>query len=543
MTTFSETTLPALIFSVPAGHPKGDVPALGRLTVNEAQAVDQAWMIWGCETNDLYTHTDSTGSGALFYEAESRTVQGGAAIASASGVNASPAGSTTNNIVRHTALTTEYTSLLSTQATGGGSHLSHAGSFRVLLRARISAAVSTETVSVAFEWSYGDFRRFARNDAAIVTYADLSQWRLLDLGIVTIPRLVGTQRWEGRVVAKSTSAGTDLDLDCIMLIPVDVASGEAAAVPSAPSPTGLIALDNFNQTAGALTGKTAETGGVWVGAGDTDDFSVSGSGTVTRAATSDTANIGRYGTLDVNQSGVYVQAQTFWTVLSQAADYKHGIIARYADTNNWAMADIFYDSGVGWFFEVRKRVAGTITTIKSVGIGTVNTTVASSDAFPMSLQIDSGGRFTAILTGSVLSGVGNFSLTGQDADLVTSGTLGTGDIGIYAENQTASANSFGFSSIQASAYLNDAAIFASQSLEVRHDQVIREDSAGAIWQPVSSYEGDFSRVPVTGREGRSVRFIVKASRNDPATGYDTSIDDISATLAYTPRYLSVPAPA
>jgi hypothetical protein len=97
--------------------------------------------------------------------------------------------------------------------------------------------------------------------------------------------------------------------------------------------------------------------------------------------------------------------------------------------------------------------------------------------------------------------------------------------------------------LQASPITSDAAMFASQSLEIRHNGVIREDSGGTTWQQVSSYEGDFLRVPVTGREGRSIRYIVKACRNDPASGPDSGIDDISATLAVTPRYLSVPAPA
>jgi hypothetical protein len=35
---------------------------------------------------------------------------------------------------------------------------------------------------------------------------------------------------------------------------------------------------------------------------------------------------------------------------------------------------------------------------------------------------------------------------------------------------------------------------------------------------------------------------VKASRNVPPSAPDPAIDDINATLAVTPRYLSVPAP-
>lgn len=87
---------------------------------------------------------------------------------------------------------------------------------------------------------------------------------------------------------------------------------------------------------------------------------------------------------------------------------------------------------------------------------------------------------------------------------------------------------------------DDAAIFASQSLEIRHDRVIREDSGGTIWTPPSRYEGDYLTIPAAGREDRTARIIVKASRNDPDIGADSAIDDISGRLTVTPRYLHVP---
>jgi hypothetical protein len=553
MTTFSETTLPALIFSVPAGHPKGDVPALGRLTVTEAQGADQWWLTWGCETNDRYTHTDSSGSGALFYEAEGRTVQSAAAIASASGVNASPAGSTTNNIVRHTALTTDYVSLLSTQAAGGGAHLTHVGSFRVYVRARTSALVGLETVSVALEWGVGDFRSFARNDAQTIPATDLSNWRLLDLGIVTIPKvLTGTQRWEGRILAKTTITGTDLDLDCLMFVPVDVASGKASALARAAAPTAFTALDGFDQAAGALTGKTAPTGGVWVGAGDASPDWVVGTGGIyagdtaeaTRTVVSgspDAASTGRWVTLDINQTGTYVRSDMAIGTSSGASGLqsRFGLIARYIDSSNWLgflliVPDPFTASP--WYAFI-KRVAGTLTTIA----GSSSTSIAFlsfNTPVELAMTVDSGGKIAGYRDGTLV-------LSGQDSAVATGGALASGDVGLYSEVTTlpAASNIIHYAgSFSAATYTSDAAIFASQSLDIRHDGVIREDSTGTTWQNVSDYEGDLLKVPVTGREGRSVRFIVKASRNPPTLS-DPNIDDISATLAVTPRYLSVPAPA
>ena len=42
--------------------------------------------------------------------------------------------------MRNTALTTSYLAILSTQATGGGAHLSHVGTFRVYARVQVPTA-------------------------------------------------------------------------------------------------------------------------------------------------------------------------------------------------------------------------------------------------------------------------------------------------------------------------------------------------------------------------------------------------------------------
>jgi hypothetical protein len=90
---------------------------------------------------------------------------------------------------------------------------------------------------------------------------------------------------------------------------------------------------------------------------------------------------------------------------------------------------------------------------------------------------------------------------------------------------------------------NDKALFSSQSLEVRHNSVIREDSTGTVWAPVANYYGDYLLVPPSGTEGRTTRVIVKIARLDPfgeyAGGSDASIDDLSARLFVTPRFLVV----
>ena len=66
-----------------------------------------------------------------------------------------------------------------------------------------------------------------------------------------------------------------MTLNEFWLVPVDEGYGVLRAPLSADYGVAVYpGRDEFNQSAGALTGKTAQVGGVWVGAGDADDFNV-----------------------------------------------------------------------------------------------------------------------------------------------------------------------------------------------------------------------------------------------------------------------------
>jgi hypothetical protein len=85
------------------------------------------------------------------------------------------------------------------------------------------------------------------------------------------------------------------------------------------------------------------------------------------------------------------------------------------------------------------------------------------------------------------------------------------------------------------------ALFSGKSMEIRHDGVIQERTTNE-WTQVAKYEGDYLRVPPAGAEGRTVRVIIKADRSTLGSGAASGIDDISARLFVTPRYLVVPSP-
>jgi hypothetical protein len=513
LSAHTETTNPCLVFTETGI--KGDLPALGKLVITEADADDQAFLMWGIQSRYYSSSVDA----ALFYEAEARTAMGGSATA-AGPSGASGGGS---NVMRSAGLTTSYLAILSTQATGGGNHLAHIGDYRVWARVQTPTA-NTGAVSLAMEWAEGDFRRWTRNDATTFP-ADHwdNTWRLVDLGQVSLTQVAqGTQRWEGRVIAKSTVVGDKVDVDCLFLVPITEGSGQVRGLIQAASPTAFLARDEFDQAAGTLAGKTLPVGGTWASGGDPDDLSVETTGhTAQRTAVSDGAyHFAIAGTTTAAPTAVQVDFKSS----AQNTNVNQGVFARYVDANNYVAAYFF--PALVYLDEV---VAGTARRLGYV----FRTDVTAGSWYTIKLMIDSSERCVVYFgaQGSVLSPIiyGN-------ADNATA----TGKFGIFDSNSSATANTRNYDNFLAWSPPDDAAMFASQSLEIRHDRVLREDSAGTLWPPPSKYEGDYLRIPPSQRGSRTLQVIVKGSRSDPDVGPDSGIDDITATLSYRPRYLILP---
>lgn len=526
-----ETTLPVLIFEETID---GTAPALGRLVIDEDGAQTQDWVQAALQMR----RRDPAASAALFYQAESRTPLGTAALA-AGPSGASGAGS---NTILEGSLTPNFRAIMSTQAAGGGSRLSHVGRFLVVARVQ-TPTTNTGAVKVAFEWGQGDLRQFTQNDEVAVYPADdvggwEGTWRRVFLGTVELDKaLVGTQQWEGRLLAKSTVAEDDIYVDTLELWPIGEFYCEVSTALQLSSPTSFAARDEFGQAAGNLAGKTLPVGGVWVAAaGDLDDFIIDTTGkTAQRTAVSDTGSAAFPG------RGAIAGTTSFTDVVAQL-DAKFsarsapagGIIARYIDTNNHLIAYIS-SSGSG-FVTVNLTVAGVAMTLTSQLLA-----VALDTFYTIRLQVDALGRWS-MWFGPQGSTFGSPVISGQHSALATGGALAAGKVGIFDVNQSASAATRNYDNFAAWVPARDAAVFASQSLQLRHDAILREDSAGAIWVPVSKHNGDLLTIPPSGRERQPVRFMVKAQRFDPDYGPDSGIDDISARLFTTDRYLTVPGP-
>ncbi len=531
LSAHSETSGPCLVFTETAIP--GDVPALGRLMITEADAEDQAWVTWGLQSR----YYDSSADAALFYQAEGRTPLSGAATA----VGPTGSSGSGSNVVQHTAVGTSYQAILSTQATGGGNHLKHIGDFNVFARVYVLAlGVVTTGVSFALEWGEGDFRTFTRNAPGTTDVNLTGQWCLVDLGQVHLSRVVaGTQRWEGRVLAKAPQPNITVYIDSLFLVPVTEGSGRVSIAPvSTASPTSYTARDEFDQTAGAVTGKTLPTGGTWGGAGDADDFSVVAGSThnLQRTATADTSgfNNGRLITASGTSGLTTSAAQVDVAASANASEGGPGggVLLRYVDSSNFLYAGIAwypYASPGPYALIFGVVIAGAYTELGAVyghglTLGTSYTVLAT---------VTNAGMVTADIPALGVSD------TRFHSSLATGGVLASGKAGIY-DYWKANASTRTYDNFRAWAPASDAAMFASQSLEIRHDRVVREDSGGTLWVTPTIYEGDYLLIPPAGREGRTNRFFVKASRGIPSAGVDGGIDDISGQLTYEPRYLVVP---
>lgn len=519
----AETTSPVLRFTESALE--GDAYGLGTMVIDDDQGADQWWMVWG-QRSRFY---DGGSTAALFYEAEALTPQGGGSAVALSGASGGTA-------VRKLNLAQAYQSILSTQMASGGPYLSHVGTYRVFSRMQCGSS-HTGDISAYFAWSEGDFRRFTANDPVIFEaepFITGTNWggrqRIVDLGQVTLNEAPqGTQRWEGRVVAKSTSAtlGDALYVDWLMFVPVDEGSGEVNMTPLLQTPTVFTGRDEFDQTAGDLNGKVAPLGGTW-SANTAFDVVTSGGGHV--EITGNTGvNLATLGTATYTDllHEVDWKLQTGGSLLRVA-----GIAARIVDANNYLFAGFLESASI---LVVEVTIAGNATFLKSIPMS-----ITYDQWYRISLQVDANGH-CAVWSRPQGFSPGSPVLTFWSSELATGGALASGKAGIIDTGGTSSLLRY-YDNFVAASIVRDAAVFASQSAEVRWDRFHREDSGGTFWQkPTSAYEGDYLLIPPAGRENRSTEFIVKMSRNQQGEMPDPNIDDLSVRLQYTPRYLVLPS--
>lgn len=545
----STTTLPVL--TILADGIPGDVAALGRLVVSEDDADDQATFIWGARCR----HYSSAATDALFWPCASTTPLNAGAAAAAGPTGAY--GSSSNTIYAN-ALTTTYQDIL--KSTVSTTYWTHVGRYRVLARVQAKSDNAGD-VSVRASYSRGDLTAYTQG-AAVETTA--GQWVICDLGVVNLPPVItGSQRWEFRLQAASTTAGDDVYANWIWLVPVDEGSGLVGV--DTVGATTQIVVDTFEQTSGNLNTKVPapqQSGSVTWAESTAGDMTINT--TADRAERDDVSDSasGGTGTYGYYRNGAFAVVTDALAGQAGSVELRwdgptgsvtgHGLLLRYTDVDNFLCA--VQTSAGGGRFRIIKVVAGEGTLLASHtnyidggGLLPPYTTDSGGAYVRILATVTSGGAVTAALWLHNYAGIGEegymmSSLTTSDAALNGAGALATGKVGIFDINTTANATVRQFDNFRAYTVTSNAACFASRDLELRHDGVVRQDAAGNVWGELVP-EGDLLYVPpslVEHGENRVTELTMKMSRARLDAAGDTSTDDVSATLYATPRFLQLP---
>lgn len=502
----SETVLPALVFTESAIL--GDHPGRLRLAVSEQQGVNQSGLLFGVRARNY----DPTPTARLAYAATALTPLDQATVA--------------GSVVTHPNLSANWTPVLSTQAAGGGAHMTHAGSYRVWARVSTGSAAPP---ALRLLYDIGDFTNAEENDAvAIPTY---SRNYLLDLGEVRIDRArVGEHRWQGVVQAKGLRGGENISIDRLYFQPLD----EYATLlrTRAAGDLGLssfVARDEFNQAAGNLGGKALPLGGNWTTSGAAGDFAVETAGhTLQRATVSDAS--GRQALVTGALSKVAARVDLKASVVDTSVVVDFRLLLRYVDPSNYVIVRALI-SGNTAQVDVEKYVAGAASTI----VGTFTSPVLAGNWYTLDAFADTDGTVAVsfVRTGAESA---EWDAQGYDAALATGGALASGQVGIWEQHADSTAVTRNYDNFGVWVPTGDAVLFANQSLELRWDGAYRYDPAGVAPGPVPVI-GDLPRIPPSGDEGRTVEFFVKGSRGDLDQQSDSGVDDIGAQVFYRPAYI------
>ena len=230
----------------------GSAPALARAVVTSPDT--DIWDLrWG---RDSRRYSDAETAEAA-YPATDLTPLGGASSTTATvdGVAETP-------VVRQDTLSPNWTAMLSTDISAVGA-MTQEGTFEVIAIVHMPTG-NTGEVGIAFEYDVGDALRSVFLDPIYFDADHPREGRVvqLSLGQVSLRAPAnGTHSWQGRVLAKSSVAGDDLDVLTLALRPLSEGRGEVQVTPSFNQPTALLTRDEFAQTAGGLDGQTIAVAG------------------------------------------------------------------------------------------------------------------------------------------------------------------------------------------------------------------------------------------------------------------------------------------
>ena len=518
----SQTTAgPVVQLTVP--DVPGDMPTdEAYIVITDQSSQSRRHVEWGAE----WLHYNASTS--LILDSDSLVTSGYAGAQSTWGAGgAYDPNATGTNSVNATLYASAWTAILSTGPQ------SHVGTFRV--KARVMCAPGAAYFRLS--WQVGDGDRSVNDQAYAAGPSANGNFREIDLGLVTIPPVTaGTQAWDGVLEGKAADAYTvsPWNVDYLTLVPVEAGYGRARGQAAAQTGT-VVATDGFAQSAGPLNAKTMTLGGAWASSGGATDFQVTGSGTATRTAVSETAWAGRFAIAGTTN---YINVAPSLTMTAPlATNPAVGPVVRYVDASNWlaflfSANTVYINSYETWLY-VYICVAGTKTLLASQGAG-----VSGTPALTVSGDVNASGVYTATIS----TGTATRTVTGSHTALATGGALATGKTGFYSETRGTSGVQT-FDSFTASTVpLAVPAIYSGRTLEVTGAETRRQDSAGTMYGRPASYRGSRFVLNPEGSAGRSTRILAKAWRNDVDLGAEATpvTDSLKCQVFYRARYSVVP---
>jgi len=322
--------------------------------------------------------------------------------------------------------------------------------------------------------------------------------------------------------------GDTLDVDYLLMIPAYLyAKAKGTVEPGATFAT----WDTFDQSAGNLDApKAANIGGNWGEANRTgaNGFQVETTGHTAQRTTVSDASLdggGCYAYLGSAVAACTVQA-TVKVSQFYASEQRFGLLARYADTNNWValvLSDHTGPSYIGYALVLLKKKAGSVSEIAYWGSSIFS---IPNYAHLLRLELGADGSYRTYWGGTLLS-------SGSDPDLATGGTLASGKCGLYDAYTSATASTRNYDDFQTTTPSATHVIDASGAVVLGDDSIARSDGT----RP-PSFEGSYLTVPPAGREDRTHRLAVKMRRADIDTSADANVaDGQRVDVTVTPRVI------
>jgi hypothetical protein len=430
-----------------------------------------------------------------------------------------------DTVVKHGNIGTDWTPVLGL-STEDDNALTHVGTYRVEVRVQTTAATPPELRCI---WDIGDMLAPVEN--APVPIPNRSSFYSLDLGEIRLDRApIGNHQWGGQIQARGADGGETVYIDRVRFWPVaEHYARVTAPLAAASARTAFAWRDNFKQSSGDLTGKTAAVGGTYLAlaGSDTTDFTINtADDTARRTAVSDSDGPGIL-------AGRAVGANINLTATGAKLEYAFsdnvtvlcGLLVRVVDANNY-LAVIVMPSGSPELSTVlvHRVVGGSGTLLKQVNIpspahvGTLETLVIRD-------------QYVVLHNGREVA-------AGSDAFLGS--TLVGGDVYLYDGHVGSTPVTRDYRYVAAWPVAKDAVIFSGDGeLQLRSDGAYRlRGGGGGVAGGYGSVTpwGDYPRLP----QGGPVEVMVATSRGDYDQLPDSGLDDVAVGVHHRACWLTAP---